>query len=197
MRRLKANFSARLLAAPVEEMEIEEKDQSHSGKGTSLLPSQMKGGMPALFKMAIPWPSGGRVFDIGAGRPEMAETLRAWFADKGVTYLPYDRFNGGAYNGETVAELKKQKADVATASNLLNVIPDADNRLSVLRTMFNALKPGGKFYITVHRQSGKTPGESGPDKWQNHKKPVEYLEEIQQVFPNASAKGDLISGSRQ
>jgi SAM-dependent methyltransferase len=157
----------------------------------------MKGGMPALFKHAIPWPHGGRVFDIGAGRPEMVESMRSWFEQKGVTYLPYDRFNGDAYNGETVQALAKQKADVATASNLLNVIPDPRNRIAVLQQMFNALKPGGRFYITVHRQSGKAPGESGKDKWQNHMKPAEYLAEIQQVFPNATAKGDLISGSKQ
>jgi SAM-dependent methyltransferase len=127
----------------------------------------------------------------------MAEQMRAWFAEKDITYLPYDLNWGTEYNMGTEAELKQQKADVATASNLLNVIPDQTNRLNVLRRMYNALKPGGKIYITVHRESGKKPGESGADKWQNHWSLNEYLPEVQSVFgDSAIVQGGMIRATK-
>jgi len=197
--KLKFKLTAKFLqlAEVVEgELPVEDTDQEFSGKGTSLLPSQMKSGRPALFTKPISWPVGGRVFDMGAGRPEMVEGLKAFFADKQITYLPYDKFNGDTYNGNTLAELKKEKADVATASNLLNVIPGVENRLVVLKQMYNALKPGGKVYITVHHTSGKEPGQSGADKWQNHMPPAKYLDEIKQIFPDAKVTSGMIVATK-
>ena len=87
-RRLKPTFSAKLLiGAAEEELPIEEQEQAYSGRNTSLTPEQMRGRLPALFKKAIPWPTGGRVFDIGAGRPEMVEAVKAWFAEKNIKAL--------------------------------------------------------------------------------------------------------------
>jgi hypothetical protein len=195
--KLNLKLSAKLLTAELpEELEVEDKDQEFSGKGTSLTPKQMRGGRPALFNKITDWPTGGRVFDIGAGRPEMTEALREWFATKNITYLPYDKFNGDTYNDQTMAELRKEKADMAVASNLLNVIPDLENRIIVLKRMWNALKPGGTIHITAHRQSGKTEGPSGKDSWQNHKNPVAYLDEVKSIFPNAIVANDMISATK-
>jgi hypothetical protein len=52
MKRIRAHFSARLLAAPIEgdlPIEDEEDKQEFSGKDTSLTPAQMKNSVPALF----------------------------------------------------------------------------------------------------------------------------------------------------
>ena len=196
---LRPKFSARLLTAAAAEGDIplQNTNQEFSGRGTALTPAQMRGdGRPALFKKSIPWPSGGRVFDIGAGHPKMVELLRNWFLGQNITYMPYDKFNGDTYNGGTEKELRKGKADVATASNLLNVIPDLESRLDVIRQMHNALKPGGRIYITVHRSSGKQPGQSGKDQWQNHRVPKGYLEEVQTVFPDAHVASDMIQGTK-
>ena len=194
-------FKAKLLTAKIDEtvedeLPVEELEQEFSGKGTSLLPSQMKNKRPALFNKPISWPKSGRVFDIGAGRPEMAQSLRDWFSSMDVTYLPYDKFNGDSYNSDTIKELKKERADVATASNLLNVIPGKDNRINVIRQMYNALKPGGKFYITVHFTPGKQPGQTGKDQWQNHMTTSAYLDEVKEVFPNASVSKGMITGTK-
>ena len=194
------DFCAKLLKSaedePVE-IPIEEEEQAYSSKGTSLTPQQMRTGKPGLFNKAIPWPTGGRIYDVGAGRKEMVETLREWFQTMNVTYLPYDKFHGlGSFNNETEAELKKEKADMVTSSNLLNVIPERKNRVAAVQRMWNGLKPGGSVYITVHRQSGKQPGQTGPDSWQNHAVPKHYLDEVQEVFPNAAVKDDMIVATK-
>jgi hypothetical protein len=195
--KLNLKLSAKLLtASEPDELEIEDRDQAYSGRNTSLTPKQMRGGLPALFNKITDWPTGGRVFDIGAGRPEMVEALKEWFAAKNIVYLPYDKYNGDTYNAETMAELKKGKADMATASNLLNVIPDLENRTIVLKRMWNALKPGGIIHITAHRQSGKTEGPTGKDSWQNHKNPVAYLDEVKAIFPNAIVAHDMITATK-
>ena len=197
MKRIRAHFSARLLAAPIEgdlPIEDEEDKQEFSGKDTSLTPAQMKNSVPALFNK-IPWQSRIRVFDIGAGKPLMADALKQWFELKDITYLPYDKFNGESYNFETVNQIRRGKADVATASNLLNVIAEPKSRLTVYKQMYNALKAGGKFYISVYYAPNKRPGQSGKDKWQNHIPAKAYLEEVQTVFPDARIQNGLITGT--
>ena len=194
-------FTSRLLLATEEEenplaLDTPEEGQAYSGKGTSLKPSQMKSGRPALFTKSIAWPSGSRVFDIGAGRPEMVDSLRNWFGEQKVVYLPYDKFNGESFNSATEAELRKEKADIATSSNLLNVIPERKGRVDSIKKMYKALKPGGLVYITVHKQSGKQPGKSGEDSWQNHKALAGYLEEVQEIFPNARVAQGMIVATK-
>ena len=55
------------------------------------------------------------------------------------------------------------------------------------------LKPNGIAYFTVYEGSGA--GNSGATKagYQLNKKTAEYVEEIQEVFPDAKRKGKLIT----
>jgi len=194
---MRFTIQAKFLKSADEEIPIVEEEQAYSSKGTSLTPKQMRTGKPGLFNKPLPWPIGGVVYDVGAGRLEMVESLREWFKEMNVIYLHYDKFHGqGTFNTETEIELRKRKADVATSSNLLNVIPERANRVAAVQRMWNGLKPGGTAYITVHRQSGKQPGQTGPDAWQNHAVPKHYLDEIKEVFPNATIQGDLIIATK-
>jgi hypothetical protein len=215
MKRIRAHFSARLLAGPTKEEPVapppvepvapeppeeefpvpEDDEQELSGKDTSLTPAQMKQGIPSLFNK-VPWKPGARVFDIGAGKPIMVDSLRQWFIDKDMTYLPYDKYNGDPYNYVTLNELRSRRADIATASNLLNIVAEPKQRIIIYKQMYYALMPGGRFYISVYYDPKKQPYQSGRDRWQNHLKPEGYLDEIKTVFPDARIQSGVITGTK-
>ena len=83
-------------------------------------------------------------------------------------------------------------ADFAINSNVLNVIKEPEARLNVLENIKKITKPGAPIYITVYEGSGK--GNEGVTKsgYQLNRKTADYLEEIQQVFPDAKRRGKLI-----
>ena len=64
-----------------------------------------------------------------------------------------------------------------------------------MRNLKRMVKPGGDIYITVYEGTGK--GDEGPTKagYQLNRKTADYLEEIQEVFPNATRKGKLIKAT--
>lgn len=117
--------------------------------------------------------------------------------DKGATLLVYDPYNrSDEHNKKVLAELKENGgADAGLNSNVLNVIKEPEARLAVLRNLKRMVKPGGDIYITVYEGTGK--GNEGPTKagYQLNRKTADYLEEIQQVFPNATRKGKLIKAT--
>ena len=83
-------------------------------------------------------------------------------------------------------------ADWAVNSNVLNVIKEPEARQSVLRNISKITKSGAPIYITVYE--GRGDSKEGPTKsgYQLNRKTQDYLEEIQEVFPDAKRKGKLI-----
>lgn len=71
----------------------------------------------------------------------------------------------------------------------------------MLKNIKKLVKPNGTVYITVYEGTGA--GDSKPTKsgYQLNKKTADYMDEIQQVFPDATRKGKLIiatnSGARK
>ena len=76
---------------------------------------------------------------------------------------------------------------------MLNVIKEPEARKNVLENIARITKPGAPIYITVYE--GKGNGQEGPTKsgYQLNRKTADYLEEIQEIFPDATRRGKLIT----
>lgn len=152
----------------------------------------------------VNFPAGSLVVDYGGGRYDHAiEYLK----DKDVICAVYDPFNRSKeYNKQTMAVVKEAGgADYVTCNNVLNVIKEDEVRLSVLDNINRLVKPGGTIYFLIYE--GNKTGEGRETKrkvktvdgqqvetksWQNNQKTAWYLDTIQQIWPQAKKKGNMI-----
>lgn len=166
--------------------DLDHPDQEFDSADTSINSSKL----PAVYKL-ISIPEGTVGVDFGGGRFNNAvEYIR----DLGATLCVYDPYNRTAkHNREMLRTLKANGgADWAVNSNVLNVIKEQEARQSVLRNISKITKSGSPIYITVYE--GRRDAKEGPTKsgYQLNRKTQDYLEEIQEVFPDAKRKGKLI-----
>lgn len=166
--------------------DLDHPDQEFDSADTSINSSKL----PAVYKL-ISIPEGTVGVDFGGGRFNNAvEYIR----DLGATLCVYDPYNRTAqHNREMLKTLKANGgADWAVNSNVLNVIKEPEARQSVLRNISKITKSGAPIYITVYE--GRGDSKEGPTKsgYQLNRKTQDYLEEIQEVFPDAKRKGKLI-----
>lgn len=166
--------------------DLDHPDQEFDSADTSINSSKL----PAVYKL-ISIPEGTVGVDFGGGRFNNAvEYIR----DLGATLCVYDPYNRTAkHNREMLRTLKANGgADWAVNSNVLNVIKEQEARQSVLRNISKITKSGSPIYITVYE--GRRDAKEGPTKsgYQLNRKTQDYLEEIQEVFPDAKRKGRLI-----
>lgn len=161
-------------------------DQEYDSAATSINSSKL----PAIYKM-INLEPGGLYVDFGGGRWDNAVE---YIKDKGATLVVYDPYNRSAEHNKEVLRILRENggADAAVNSNVLNVIKEPEARKNVLENIARITKPGAPIYITVYE--GKGDGQEGPTKsgYQLNRKTADYLEEIQEVFPDATRKGKLI-----
>lgn len=146
--------------------------------------------LPAVYRMIHLQPGTVGV-DFGGGRWDSAvEYLR----DQDVTLCVYDPYNRSAeHNKEVLRTLRANGgADFAINSNVLNVIKEPEARKGVLENIKKITKPGAPIYITVYEGRGDAKEGVTKSGYQLNRKTADYLEEIQQVFPNAKRKGKLI-----
>ena len=169
------------------EDEIQQVDQEFTSENTSI----NSGKLPAVFNM-VHFEPGTINLDFGGGR---FDNVAEYLTQYDVVNLVYDPYNRSKeHNREVIKTIRKAGgADTATCSNVLNVIKEPEARLNVLENIKKLVKPGGTVYITVYEGSGK--GNEGPTKsgYQLNRKTADYVEEIQQVFPDASRRGKLIT----
>lgn len=114
----------------------------------------------------------------------------AW--DDGTDYLAehdiinyvYDPFNRDRkHNNAVIQEIKRNGgADSATLLNVLNVIPDKEERLNAFRDARSYLKPSGKMLIQCFKKSGSGEVERTKDGWQLNQPISFYKEEIEENF---------------
>mgnify|MGYP003571355627 CR=1 FL=1 len=172
------------------QQEIREIDQEFTSENTSINGNKV----PAIFKLVKNWTAGTVNLDFGGGKFETAADYLTQFD---VVNLVYDPYNRSAEHNKEVIQLIREHggADTATCSNVLNVIKESEVRLNVLKNISKLVKSGGEVYITVYEGSGK--GNEGPTKsgYQMNRKTADYMEEIQQVFPDAKRKGKLITAT--
>ena len=162
-------------------------DQEYDSAATSINSNKL----PAIYKM-VNFNQGDVVVDFGGGKFDNAvEYIR----DKGATLVVYDPYNRSAEHNREVLRILRENggADAAVNSNVLNVIKEPEARKNVLENIARITKPGAPIYITVYE--GKGDGQEGPTKsgYQLNRKTADYLEEIQEVFPDATRRGKLIT----
>lgn len=169
-----------------EDDDLDHPDQEYDSADTSINSSKL----PAVYRM-INIPKGTVGIDFGGGRFDNAvEHIK----DLGATLCVYDPYNRTAeHNREVLRTLRANGgADWAVNSNVLNVIKEGSARKGVLENIKKITKNGAPIYITVYE--GRGDGKEGPTKsgYQLNRKTADYLEEIQEVFPDATRKGKLI-----
>lgn len=162
-------------------------DQEYDSAATSINSNKL----PAIYKM-VNFNEGDIIVDFGGGKFDNAvEYIR----DKGATLCVYDPYNRSAEHNKEVLRILRENggADAAVNSNVLNVIKEPEARKNVLENIARITKPGAPIYITVYE--GKGNGQEGPTKsgYQLNRKTADYLEEIQEVFPDATRRGKLIT----
>ena len=167
--------------------DIKEIGQEFTSENTSINFTKV----PAVFKLVGHWRPGTMNLDYGGGK---ADTAVEYLKQYDVINLVYDPYNRSSEHNQEVIRLIREHggADTATCSNVLNVIKEPEVRLNVLKNISKLVKSGGTVYITVYE--GKGNNAEGPTKsgYQLNRKTADYLEEIQQVFPDAKRKGKLI-----
>lgn len=170
-----------------DDMDLETGPQEYTSERTSVNVNKV----PAVFRLVSNWHPNTINIDYGGGR---ADTAADYLSQYDATNLVYDPYNRTAEHNKEVIKLVREHggADTATCSNVLNVIKEPEVRKNVLENIKKLVKPSGTIYITVYEGSGK--GDEGPTKsgYQLNRKTADYLEEIQQVFPDAKRKGKLI-----
>lgn len=166
--------------------DIKEIGQEFTSENTSINSKKV----PAVFKM-VHFEPGTVNCDFGGGK---FNTAAEYLEQYDVVNLVYDPYNRSSEHNQEVIRLIREHggADTATCSNVLNVIKEPEVRLNVLKNISKLVKSGGTVYITVYE--GKGNNAEGPTKsgYQLNRKTADYLEEIQQVFPDAKRKGKLI-----
>lgn len=168
------------------EDDIQEISQEFTSENTSINSTKL----PAIFKM-VSFEPGTTNIDYGGGRFDNVADYLTQYDVINLVYDPYNRTP--EHNKEVIKTLRRAGgADTATCSNVLNVIKEPEVRKNVLENISKIVKPGGKVYITVYEGSGK--GDEGPTKagYQLNRRTAEYLDEIREVFPDATRKGKLI-----
>ena len=166
--------------------DIQEINQEFTSENTSINSRRL----PAIFRM-VSFEPGTINLDMGGGKfDNVADYLSAY----DVINLVYDPYNRSKkHNNQVVKTIRDAGgADTATCSNVLNVIKEPEARLNVLTNISKLVKPDGDIYITVYEGSGT--GNEGPTKsgYQLNRKTADYLDEIQEVFPDARRRGKLI-----
>lgn len=175
-------------AAEVEsdEDDLEHPDQEYDSAATSINSTKL----PAIYRM-IKLQPGTVGVDFGGGKFDNAvEYLR----DQDVTLCVYDPYNRSAeHNREVLRTLRANGgADFAINSNVLNVIKEPEARKGVLENIKKITKSGAPIYITVYEGRGDSKEGVTKSGYQLNRKTADYLEEIQEVFPDAKRKGKLI-----
>jgi len=152
----------------------------------------------AIFKNKLfDEPSGSRNLDIGGGKYNLGSD---WLKEnKGISNFVFDPYNRSKkHNAAVLKEFETELADSVTVANVLNVIKEKLSRAKVIEDSFKYLKDGKKAYFQIYEGAGKEAG-SGigretTDGWQNYKKTIEYIEEIEKVFGkgNVERKGNTL-----
>ena len=168
------------------EDDLDHPDQEYDSAATSINSTKL----PAIYRM-IKLEPGTVGVDFGGGKFDNAvEYLR----DQDVTLCVYDPYNRSAEHNRGVLRTLRANggADFAINSNVLNVIKEPEARKGVLENIKKITKSGAPIYITVYEGRGDAKERVTKSGYQLNRKTADYLEEIQEVFPDAKRKGKLI-----
>lgn len=170
---------------------IQEFEQEYDSSVTSINSSKL----PTIFGLVQKlggFKQGSLNLDYGGGRWDNAAQ---YLKDYDVLNLVYDPFNRSKEHNKDVLDFVKKNggADTVTCSNVLNVIKEPENRLSVIKNCDRLVKSGGTVYFTVYEGSGSGEGKANDKRksYQTNMKTEDYQEELEQVFSSVTRKGKL------
>lgn len=124
-------------------------------------------------------------FDVGGGRFNRAsEFLSEVYGVKNFVYDPYNR--PYYWNEAILSFLKNHHADTATLFNVLNVIPDKEERIDAIQLALSRTKTG--LFITVYEKNKDGKLEYTRDGWQMNQPLSFYEEEIRKAFESVSVE---------
>lgn len=177
-------------------MELWNNNQKITSKNTSI----NKNRLPVLFSLVNKrklWVKDSVNLDIGGGRFDIATIfLRDEFC---ISNMIFDPFNRSKEHNELIIDwLQNNKVDTITASNVLCVIQENEEKIKLLQRAFFALKQDGFLFITVYEGDCSGVGKkTGQDQWQENKKTSEYLNLVKEVFPYCELSGKLIIAQKK
>lgn len=170
---------------------IQEFEQEYDSSVTSINSSKL----PTIFGLVQKlggFKQGSLNLDYGGGRFNNAAQ---YLKDYDVLNLVYDPFNRSKAHNKDVLDFVKKNggADTVTCSNVLNVIKEPENRLSVIKNCDRLVKSGGTVYFTVYEGSGSGEGKANDKRksYQTNMRTEDYQEELEQVFGSVARKGKL------
>ena len=180
----------KIILEDINELGLETADQKISSAATSINSSKL----PAIYRL-IDFEPGSVNLDFGGGRFDNAIN---YVKDKGAVLVVYDPYNRNQqHNKEALEVIKANRgADNIVNSNVLNVIAEEGARMAVIKNIYNLLKTGGNAYFTVYEGDKSGQGRETKAGYQLNRPTVDYLEEIQKIFPNAKRKGKLIYATK-
>jgi hypothetical protein len=164
--------------------------QRISSKATSVKQISAIFKSPKIFDLK----EGSVNLDIGGGRFDLGtDYLRN---ERGVENLVFDRFNRSSeHNKEVLSRVQEiGGADSATVANTLNVIEEPEARRHLIQQSYGFTKKGGKVFFQIYEGDRTGAGGETTKGWQNNKKTLEYIPEIEKVFGkgNVQRKGNII-----
>jgi len=111
----------------------------------------------------------------------------------GVTNLVYDPFfRSSIHNEHVLRRVTANPVDTVTVNNVLNVIPDKEERMRVIRLAADSLKPEGTAYFLIYEGNKSGVGASTRFCRQNNMVTDAYLPEIQTCFKSVHKSRNLI-----
>jgi len=117
----------------------------------------------------VRWRKGTTNLDIGAGMGDGPEGIENIAFAPGI--LPDE------VNAQVIAGLETKPADTVTLANILENIPESDERLGALQVASENVKKGGKVYIST---DGK-----------------EFMSEIKQIFPEVRKRQGYVVATKR
>lgn len=126
-------------------------------------------------------------FDYGGGKYNKGTK---YLKSKGVNNVIFDPYNRDPKHNALAWRIS-ENAEVSTLFNVLNVIPTKEERLYILKQA--ARKKVRRIYITVYEKNKSGKGHKTRDGWQNNMKLKDYLDEIQEIYPDAELSNNMIT----
>jgi len=135
--------------------------------------------IPACFKA---FELGQTNLDIGGGKYDIGTE---YLKKHGTTNMVYDPFNRpDKHNGKVWHKARMKGVDSITVSNVLNVIQSKDERKHLIEfAKTNSEHRGKNSTIIFQIYEGDRSGIPSKTTVQNNMKTADYIQEIQEVFP--------------
>ena len=149
------------------------------------------GGLPAGYRYLKEKElvnAGDRVLDIGTGPFRHADAAVEEMGGEFYSYEPWwdERVED---TDRAIANATDGRSDIVISNNVLNVIPEKTNQVRLIRQAENALKQGGKFYLTIYQAPKK--GQVGErDQFQAGEPLSYYKGMVETVFGKGNVQRD-------